>query len=150
MNKAKFFLVFGLLGLTLNLSMPAFSKPLITSKEAQLPAAKGELKTRGISRGPGIKIVSPDVAAGEVKSPFDFKVQFESRGGNKIDPQSVKITYLKFPYVDLTDRVKPAISELGIDFPKAEVPSGEHVIRITVKDTEGRESNSVVTLMVNK
>lgn len=150
MNKAKYFLVFSVFGLILSLSAPVFSKPLITSKEAQLPAAKGELKTRGISRGPGIKVVSPDVAAGEVKSPFDFKVQFESRGGNKIDPQSVKITYLKFPYVDLTDRVKLAISESGIDFPKAEVPAGEHAIRITVKDTDGRESNSVVTLTVNK
>jgi len=150
MKQAKYILMTGLLGLVMGFHAPVFAKPLITSKEAQLPAAKGELKTRGISRGPGIKIVSPDVAAGELKSPFDLKVQFESRGGNKIDPQSVKITYLKSPYVDLTDRIKPAISESGVDFQKAEVPAGEHTIRITVKDMEGRESNSVLTLMVNK
>ncbi|NDA39807.1 MAG: hypothetical protein EBX86_07040, partial [Actinobacteria bacterium] len=127
---------------------------LITIKEAQLPNAKGELKTRGISRGPGIKVISPDVNIAEVKAeirtPFDLKVAFEPRGGVKIDPNSVKITYLKFPYIDLTDRLKPGISESGIDFPKANVPSGEHSVRINVKDIDGRESSLVVTLIAIK
>ncbi|MFM7943773.1 MAG: hypothetical protein ACKO8R_01795 [Candidatus Fonsibacter sp.] len=129
-------------------------KDLITIKEAQLPNAKGELKTRGISRGPGIKVISPDVNIAEVKAeirtPFDLKVAFEPRGGVKIDPNSVKITYLKFPYIDLTDRLKPGISESGIDFPKANVPSGEHSVRINVKDIDGRESSLVVTLIAIK
>ena len=78
--------------LTVHLTVGA--TPLITTKESQLPNAQGELKTRGISRGPGIRVVSPET---EVKSPFDLKVQFEPRGGNKIDPTSVKVTYLKSP-----------------------------------------------------
>ena len=57
---------------------------------------------------------------------------------------------MKSPFVDLTPRLKNAISANGIDFPKAEVPPGSHTIRITVKDTEGRETNSVQTLVVNK
>ena len=129
-------------------------KELITPKEAQLPNAKGELKTRGISRGPSIKVISPDVniseAKAEIKTPFDLKVTFEPRGGIKIDPNSVKVTYLKFPYVDLTDRLKTGISENGIDFPKANVPSGEHSVRINVKDVDGRESSIVVTLVAVK
>jgi hypothetical protein len=125
----------------------AFAAPLITTKESQLPNAQGELKTRGISRGPGIRIISPEA---EVKSPFDLKVQFESRGGNKIDPASVKVTYLKSPLVDLTSRVKPAIKESGIDFSKAEAPPGEHQVKITVKDADGRETSSVITINVIK
>lgn len=129
-------------------------KELITTKEAQLPNAKGELKTRGISRGPGIKVISPDVniaeVKAEIKTPFDLKIAFEPRGGIKIDPNSVKVTYLKFPYIDLTDRLKPGISENGIDFPKANVPSGEHSVRINVKDVDGRESSLVVTLVAIK
>lgn len=129
-------------------------KELIFPKESQLPSAKGKLKTRGISRGPGIKVLSPDVSVSEVKAeiktPFDLKVAFEPRGGVKIDPNSVKVTYLKFPYVDLTDRLKPGISENGIDFPKANVPSGEHSVRINVKDVDGRESSLVVTLVAVK
>lgn len=125
-------------------------KELITPKEAQLPAAKGDLKTRGISRGPGIIILSPDGTLADVKSPFDFKVKFEPRGGIKVDPSSVKVTYLKFPYVDLTERVKSSISETGINLEQAAVPAGEHSVRITVKDADGRESNAVVTLVVSK
>ncbi len=131
-------------------SVTACAAPLITPKEAQMPAASGELKTRGIARGPGIKVISPDVTAAEIKGLFDLKVVFESRGGNKIDPSAVKVTYLKATAVDLTPRLKAAITENGIDFAKAEVPPGEHSVKITVKDVDGRESNTVMNLVVGK
>ena len=131
-------------------SISVLAKPLITDKEAKLPAAKGELKTRGISRGPGIKVLSPSADGAAVSSPFDLKIQFESRGGNKIDPKSVKVLYLKSPAVDLTDRMKAAISESGIDFQKAEVPSGDHLVKVIVKDADGRESTTVINLTVQK
>lgn len=123
--------------------------PLITAKEAALPPAAGTLATRGISRGPAIKLASPE-ADTPVATPFDFKVNFEPRGDAKIDPSSVKVVYMKSPFVDLTPRLKSAISANGIDLTKADVPPGTHTIRITVKDSEGRETNSVMNLVVNK
>jgi hypothetical protein len=123
--------------------------PLISAKEAALPPAAGALATRGISRGPAIKLASPE-ADTPVAAPFDFKVNFEARGDAKIDPTSVKVVYMKSPFVDLTPRLKSAISASGIDFVKADVPPGTHTIRVTVKDTEGRETNSVLNLVVNK
>ena len=122
---------------------------LITPKEAALPPASGMLATRGISRGPAVKLVSPE-ADTPVMAPFDFKVNFEPRGDAKIDQSSVKVVYMKSPFVDLTPRLKSAISANGIDFAKADVPPGTHTIRVTVKDTDGRETNSVLTLIVNK
>jgi hypothetical protein len=122
---------------------------LISAKEAALPSAAGALATRGISRGPGVKLASPE-ADTPVMSPFDFKVNFEPRGDAKIDSSSVKVVYMKSPFVDLTPRLKNAISANGIDFVKADVPPGTHTIRVTVKDTEGRETNSVLNLVVNK
>lgn len=138
---------FGLLSLCM---AHAHAVQLITPKEAQQAAASGALNTRGIARGPGIRVTSPDPAAADVKSPFDLKVQFESRGGNKIDPAAVKVTYLKANAVDLTPRLKGAINETGIDLSKAEVPPGEHAIKITVKDVDGRESSAVLNLNVSK
>ena len=123
--------------------------PLITPKEAELPDVPPTLSTRGISRGPTIKMSSPESNIA-VASPFEFKVSFDARGESKIDPSSVKVIYMKSPFVDLTPRLKPAISAGGIDFAKAEVPPGTHTIRITVKDTEGRETNSVMHLVVAK
>ncbi len=122
---------------------------LISPKEAALPPAAGTLATRGISRGPSVKLTSPE-ADTPVMAPFDFKVNFEPRGDAKIDPSSVKVVYMKSPFVDLTPRLKSAISANGIDFAKADVPPGTHTIRVTVKDTEGRETNTVLNLVVNK
>ncbi|QWD99464.1 hypothetical protein C2740_06890 [Polynucleobacter sp. MG-5-Ahmo-C2] len=122
---------------------------LISAKEAALPPAAGTLATRGISRGPAIKLASPE-ADTPVMAPFDFRVSFEPRGDAKIDPGSVKVVYMKSPFVDLTPRLKSAISANGIDFAKADVPPGTHTIRVTVKDTEGRETNSVLNLVVSK
>lgn len=124
---------------------------LIKDDEAKLPpAATGALMTRGITRGPGIKVVSPDLSGGPVKSPLTLKVAFEPRGGAKIDPASVKVSYLKSTPVDLLDRVKPGLSESGIDLANAEIPPGEHAIQVSIQDSEGRKSSSVINLSVVK
>lgn len=138
-----------LAALLLITSQLLIAAPLITAKEAALPPATGTLATRGISRGPAIKLASPE-ADTPVATPFDFKVNFEPRGDAKIDPSSVKVVYMRSPFVDLTPRLKSAISANGIDLTKADVPPGTHTIRVTVKDSEGRETNSVLNLVVNK
>lgn len=138
-----------LTSLLLVASQLTIAAPLITAKEAALPPAAGTLATRGISRGPAIKLTSPE-ADTPVVAPFDFKVSFEPRGDARIDTSSVKVVYMKSPFVDLTPRLKNAISANGIDFAKADVPPGTHTIRVTVKDSEGRETNSVLNLVVNK
>ena len=143
------FMKVALTSLLLVASQLAIAAPLITAKEAALPPAAGTLATRGISRGPAIKLTSPE-ADTPVVAPFDFKVSFEPRGDARIDTSSVKVVYMKSPFVDLTPRLKNAISANGIDFAKADVPPGTHTIRVTVKDSEGRETNSVRNLVVNK
>jgi hypothetical protein len=145
MKQNKFFLVFA----AACLSPASIAAPLISAKEAALPSSSGTLATRGISRGPAVKLSSPE-ADTPIAAPFDLKVAFEARGDAKVDPNSVKVIYLKTPIVDLTPRMKGAISANGIDFTKAEVPPGAHAIKVTVKDTEGRETNSVLNLSVSK
>lgn len=121
---------------------------LVTPDEARLPNATGQITSRGVTRGPGIKQVSPDPAAKGLKGPVDLKIAFEPRGGSKIDPASVKLTYMKNPPVDLTDRAKGGIKPDGIELSRANVPAGDHQIRVTVKDDEGRQTSSVVTINV--
>ena len=50
--------------------------------------------------------------------------------------------------MDLTDRVKAGIKAEGVEIDKASVPPGEHQIRVTVKDDEGRQTSSVVSVNV--
>ena len=122
---------------------------LITEDEAKLPPPAAGLPSRGVTRGPGIKIASPDTS-GKLSNPFALKVAFVAHGGSKINPDSVKLTYLKSPLVDLTPRIKDAIVADGLDVPKVSVPTGEHKIRISVKDSDGRQTSEIVTLNVAK
>jgi len=121
---------------------------LITNEEAKLPAATKFASRGGLTRGPGIKIISP--IDSKVKGAFDMKFQFEPHGGATVDPASVKMTYLKSPLVDITDRIKPYISANGIDMAKAEIPPGEHQFKVQVSDNEGRVGSTVVNLVVEK
>ena len=122
---------------------------LITEDEARLPAAPRIASRGGITRGPSIKVVSPDPNA-QIKAPFAMNVRFQPHGGSKIDPASVKVTYLKKPTVDLTPRVKSGISEAGIAIDTVNVPAGTHDIKIDVTDADGRTKSEVVTFTAVK
>jgi hypothetical protein len=112
---------------------------LITEEEAKLPPPKGAVATdrRGVTRGPKVKFVEE---GGPVRSPMHLKLTFESFGGAKIDPDSVKVTYLKTPNVDLTPRIK--------SFADVELPAGEHMVRVDVKDSDGRIGTTSFVLKV--
>ncbi len=77
-----------------------------------------------------------------------LQVMFESFGGAKIDLDSVKVTYLRTPNVDLTARIKPFVQSAGIDIPDVELPLGEHMVRIDVKDSDGRIGTTSFVLKV--
>lgn len=115
---------------------------LITEAEAQTPGLQVPV-TRAITRGPGISMLSP--AEVTAKS-FTFKLAFEPRGGSKIDPSSIKFEYLKQPIVDLTTRFKTGLSGNHLELQLASVPAGVHPIRVSVRDTEGREGHTVIQL----
>jgi len=145
----KFPAILLVLGL-LSVSASSHAFKLIQDDEAKLPAAAPGFATRGITRGPGIRVVSPDPAAGALKGAFNLKVAFEPHGGAKIDPASVRVTYLKATPVDLLERVRPGLSAAGIDLAGAEAPPGEHRIQISLQDSEGRKSTAVINLTVAK
>jgi hypothetical protein len=73
-----------------------------------------------------------------IKSPLNLKIKFESRGGVKVDEDSVILTYQKNPPIDLTQRSRSFISMHGINIENATVPGGTHSIRVDVKDVQGR------------
>jgi hypothetical protein len=133
----------------LALSASAYAVDLITNEEANLPSVPKMGTRGGITRGPSIKSISP-APDGQVKSPFAMKVEFQPHGGSKIDASSVKVTYLKKPAVDLTPRLKGAISESGINLSDANVPAGTHDIKIDVTDADGRTKSEVVSFTVVK
>lgn len=141
--------------ITLGLASPAWAQSpsakvvLITEAEASLPSLPDTALTMraGVTRGPKIMLISPTANA-SLKSPFHLQLKFETFGGAKIDPESVKVTYLKNPSVDLTTRVAPLTQGNGIDVAAAEVPPGTHHIRVNVKDSDGRAGSANFALKV--
>jgi hypothetical protein len=122
---------------------------LITEEEAKLPPpAKGAVpaSSRGIFRGPRVEIVSPVEV---VHAPLRLQLKFESFGGAKINVDSVRVIYLRTPNVDLTDRVKPYIQADGIDMPDTELPPGEYMVRVDIKDSDGRPGSTSFILKIS-
>lgn len=119
---------------------------LISAEEAKLPPPKGAVAvaSRGITRGPKVAFVGSDAA----QSPMRLQLKFETFGGSKIDTESLKVTYMKNPAVDLTPRLKPFVQPTGIDMPEAELPPGDHLIRVDVKDSDGRAASTSFTLKI--
>jgi hypothetical protein len=118
---------------------------LITPEEAQLPTPKGVFVGRAITRGPRIDLSSSDT--GELHSPLRLQLKFRGFGGATIDLNTLRVTYLKVPNVDLTSRVSPYAQLTGIEIPDAEAPPGEHLVRMEVQDSEGRRT--VTTFLLN-
>jgi hypothetical protein len=114
----------------------AHSFELITKAEAKLPP--DPTRTRGITRGPHVILVSPPRMAGEIYSPLRLQIEFKRRGNVPINTESVVVTYEKVPPIDLTQRLRPFIRPDGFEIDDATVPPGHHRIRVDVKDIDGR------------
>jgi hypothetical protein len=138
----------GVLAAGLLILPTAKATQLITEDEAKLPPPRGAVAAdrRGILRGPRVEVVSPIEAS---HSPFRLQLKFESFGSAKINIDSVKVIYLRTPNVDLTPRVKPFIQVDGIDMPDTELPPGEYMVRVDVKDSDGRPGTTSFILKVS-
>jgi hypothetical protein len=120
---------------------------LITPEEAKLPAPKQIASSRAITRGPRIEVSNLD--DGKLHSPLHFRLRFLAFGGSTIDLNTVAVTYLRGSNIDLTERIKPFVRSTGIDIPDAEVPPGEHAIRVDIKDSDGRSATTDFVLAVS-
>lgn len=128
----------------------ARAEVLITLEEAKLPASgNAALPVRGVTRGPGIEQESPATNQA-MTSPLAFKIKFEARNKIAIDPATVKLVYLKSTPVDLTDRIRKHVTAAGIAMDQAEVPPGVHLLRLDLKDMQGRVATAVIKLTVTE
>ena len=127
---------------------------LITAQEAQLPGAPANAGAGGFQGDRGTPTRPPDVLVqspkGMVGSPFPLRITFTPHNGARIDPNSVTVTLLTKPEVDLTNRVQPYISPRGVDLEQAEVPPGRYRIRVDLTDDAGHIGTTTVDLQVQR
>ena len=123
----------------------AHGEVLITQAEAELPNVTAV--TRGLTRGPGIEQLAPNPSQ-TTMSPVSLMIKFVPRNNVAIDPASVKLIYLKSKPIDLTERIKKYVTADGIDMVQAEVPPGTHMMRLEVKDQQGRNGFTIIKFIV--
>jgi hypothetical protein len=98
--------------------------------------------------GPEIDVVRP--GGGEIgQQPVEIDVEFKlSKGGAEPNMSTLKVRYIKFFTIDITDRVKPFVAGNRIHAPQAEFPKGDHTVELYVEDTQGKASSKVIEFKV--
>lgn len=98
-------------------------------------------------KGPIIIVKSP--LNGETyATPVKVEMEFFPRSDAKIDLSSLKVSYIKFFNIDITERVKPYATEDGILIPEATIPKGKHKIRVRIADTRGNVSSENLKFVI--
>lgn len=113
---------------------------LVTPEEAMTP---GEVRSRGLfqreaplpNSGPDIRIEKPGLDQAQ-QSPLDIAISFLARRA-PVDLATLKVTLVKLVNIDLTERVRQYVSPEGLRVPKVNLPSGEHIVRLSLGDQAG-------------
>lgn len=122
---------------------------LLTEEEgAKADALPGSyIISRGFNDGPKVKVVSPKVDE-KYKPPLKVIVTFIPRDNHPVDLSSLKVECLKFISIDLTPRVLPYATKEGINIENAKLPSGNHTLRLTIRDVAGGTTQEIFKIRV--
>lgn len=133
-------------------SAHAAAMKLITEDEARMAPFEGGMMLMRSLGGPVIKVLQPDQADGQkvpvLGRPVHINVVFEPLSNAKVDMGTLKVVYLKLFGIDITDRLRPYVNGQAIDVPEADIPVGDHSIRVDIKDSNGRQSSQVFRFIV--
>lgn len=97
--------------------------------------------------GPEISFLSPDPDKTSF-SPLKIMVKFTPREGSRVDISTLRVELLKLLTINITDRLKGYANNDGIFVDKAELPSGNHKIKVILGDTTGGITSKIFVLKV--
>lgn len=122
---------------------------LVTPQEAALPdASPGPYEAgRDIETGPVVEIVAPEKGK-SYKAPVPILIKFIPKNGKEIDISTLKVEYLKSWSIDITYKVLPYTTKDGINIPEADLPTGNHTIRLSVADVAGITTRVLIVVTV--
>jgi len=118
-----------------------------TAKEKGLTEV-GRSMILELKEGPEIDVIRP--GGGAIgQQPVEIDVEFkDSKDGAEPNMSTLKVRYIKFFTIDITDRVKPFLAGNRIHAPEAQFPKGDHTVELYVEDTQGKASSKVIEFKV--
>lgn len=129
---------------------------LVSPGEAQdaidNPAPEDTFQTKGAIGAPVIKILSPTVDTGELVSPVDIEMAFESPDNTAIDMSSLKILYVMMIKKDVTDRIleHATINDARLVAKGAKLPKGNHKFIVEIQDDKKRKTREKFSVSVSE
>lgn len=130
------------------------SKEEIGSIDPASPATQAEKQrtlTLTDSRGPAITVSAP--SGYSLVSPVDFDIRIEPKNGVAVDMKSLRIEYKLGPaWINLTNRIMKQATIKGsrLIARGADLPPGNHVLRLTAKDENAQTTRATVSFSVAK
>ena len=124
---------------------------LVTEDEFKASAAAPELPTprRVLQPGaPRIELLSPDINK-PVAAPTNIELRFVGSSPAEPRPESFKAMYGAFR-IDITQRLLKVakVTKDGISVSGADLPAGKHQLTLTLTDTMGRQTQQVLSFVV--
>jgi hypothetical protein len=142
--------VLGVLAVALLAPLLAVARvPILADEEANLPPGTAEQETFGLrSGGPIITIKSPP-AGHPVPTPFDIDMTFApGPSGQPVLDETLRVKYVKLFEIDITDRVRPHLHDNHLFVKDADIPPGQHRIRVSIADAGGNVTTDLLRLDV--
>jgi hypothetical protein len=124
---------------------------LITPEEAAQPEIllRGMECSRFEGKGPQIKVTLPRLGE-PLLTPFVVDITFEASSNKVIDYDSLRIRYLKFIPIDLTNRVNPFLNNDRLMVKDVKVPQGRHCLQLSIGYASGKKTLMEIFLNVIK
>jgi hypothetical protein len=126
---------------------------LITPEEAQMQIRDGSYADPVSAiegYGPAIVVKRPKMLQ-QLSSPIDILVSFEpGMNGDIADMKTLKVTLVGWIDIDITGRLTKYISGTNLDVKQADLPGGDHRLRMSIKDVEGKVNERDVIIAVVK
>lgn len=115
-----------------------------------MPQKERSLKVTN-ANGPKITVSAP--SGFSLTSPVDFDIILEPKDGVAVDMKSLRIDYRLGPaWVNLTGRIMKQATIKGsrLIARGAELPPGNHTLRLTARDADARTTRATVSFSVTK
>jgi hypothetical protein len=133
-------------------TVSADPKWLITPEEAaRVRPLTGDFKELAAAvEGPGpLIVVKNPKALQRISSPVNIFVAFEpGKSGHPAAMETLLVTLIGLFDIDITDRLREYIIRTNLNVEDADLPTGTHRLRMSIKDVEGNPNERDVVIKV--